>query len=145
MGAQEEGSVGERAVYYLDESMHPGVYRALRAVRDDIWFPGRDQCPVRPGAKDRDWLPVAGHGSWIVITRDKKLRTRPGERALLRKHGLRVFCLSGSRAQSKWDTLRLLLHRWPAIERIATGVPAPFFYSVTHGGGVKEMRIPEDT
>lgn len=97
--------------------------------------PGHASCPtIRPDTKDPVWLPEAGRHGWVVLLRDKHIRSRPGEREALLKHGLHAFCLTRSGNSSKWDQLGLLVVNWKAIERIALEVPGPYIYSVTSHG-----------
>jgi hypothetical protein len=49
--------------------------------------------------------------------RDKRIRTRPGERRKLYDNNVGAFCLTGAGNYSKWLTLDLLVRRWDDIER----------------------------
>ena len=84
--------------------------------------------------KDRAWLPIAGAEDWVVILRDKKIRTRPGERRALIEAGVRAFCLTGAGSYTRWQTLELLVNRWPMIEDHARMSPGPYIRSVTKSG-----------
>src|SRR5687767_13527362 len=62
---------------FVDRSIPRGVANALKEVRADVvWL--EDLFPH--DVKDEDWLREAGRQGWLVISRDKKIRTRPGER-----------------------------------------------------------------
>lgn len=127
--------------------MHASVYVALRAVFPptmDIFFPGRNGCPVTPGMKDTEWLPIAGAYRWIVIKRDKRIRRRPHERDALIAAGLRTFCLTSAGQMSKWTTLKLLATQWDKIENTARELPGPYIYSVTREG-VRSLTLPSPT
>jgi len=120
-------------IFYIDASVPIDVARALSMVRSDVRFPGGPGCPItRPDTKDVDWLPVAGTNAWVVIMRDKRIRTRPGERRQLIDHGVRAFVMTGG--DSKWQTLELLVRRWPDIHKATDSHVAPFIFSVTQGG-----------
>jgi PIN domain-containing protein len=125
----------EILTYYLDASLQIDVCRALALVRRDIEFPGRPGCPITsPGTPDEDWLPVAGQHGWVVVMRDKHIRTRVAERRALLDAGVRAFCLTAVGNYSKWQTLDLLVRRWPDIDRITAEEPGPYIYAVTHEG-----------
>ena len=80
--------------FYVDASVPVAVRRALAMVRDDIRFAGGPGAP-KEKTQDKDWLRVAGDNEWVVIKRDKRIRTRPAEREALIEAGLRTFCMTG--------------------------------------------------
>jgi hypothetical protein len=121
-------------VYFFDADLL-GVAKPIAQVRADVIYPGHSNCPsIRPDTKDPEWLAEAGSHGWVVLLRDKRIRSRPGERQALLDHGLRTFCLTKSGNASKWDVLGLLVVNWDAIERVALEVPGPYIYSVTSNG-----------
>ena len=121
--------------FYLDASLQIGVCQAFALVRKDVLFPGKPGCLIQDARiKDEEWLPIAGQFHWIVIMRDKHIRSRTGEREALMSSGVRAFVLSGAGNYTKWQTLELMVRRWGEIERIATEVPGPYICGVTQGG-----------
>jgi hypothetical protein len=113
--------------YYLDASIPVDVYRAHACVRSDVSYPGEPGCPVTEvGAKDHVWLPIAGEHGWIVLMRDKRIRTRPGERQAFIDAKVPLFCLTGGGNFSKWKTLDLLVRRWDRIEEVAGSETPPY-------------------
>jgi len=122
-------------VVYLDASIPFPVSQALALVRDDVLYPGAPGCPIAtPAAKDHEWLPVAGQHGWVVLMRDKHVRSRPGERRALREHSVRAFVLTGAGNYSRWRTLDLLVRRWPDLEAAAGSEAPPYIYAVTQQG-----------
>jgi hypothetical protein len=104
-------------------------------IRADVIYPGHSSCQhIRPDTRDEVWLPEAGRNAWVVVMRDKHIRSRPGERRALIESGLRTFCLTSSGNASKWDILSLLVVNWKAMARIAREVPGPYIHSITQGG-----------
>ena len=87
----------------------PYVLRILgvNAVHLKSYF-GRD-------AKDREWLPEVGRRGWVVVTKEKRMWTRPAERTLLRRYRITCVCLKGLRRKGFWDQARWLLARWQRI------------------------------
>jgi hypothetical protein len=121
--------------FYLDASIPFPVSQALTLVRDDVLYPGGPRCPITtPGAKDHEWLPVAGRHGWVVLMRDKRVRARPGERQALVKNSVRAFILTGAGNYSRWRTLDLLVRRWPDIESAAAVEIPPYICTVTQQG-----------
>jgi hypothetical protein len=66
--------------------------------------------------------------------RDKRIRTRPGERQALVTAGVRAFCMTDAGNATRWQVLELLMARWRRIEQIANRAPGPYIYAVTQGG-----------
>jgi hypothetical protein len=122
-------------VFYLDASIPFPVSKALALVRDDVLYPGGPSCPITsPGAKDAEWLPVAGRHGWVVLMRDKRVRSRPGERQALLKNNVRAFVLTTAGNYSRWRTLELLVRRWADIEEAAASDEPPYIYAVRQQG-----------
>lgn len=126
--------------FYVDASIPVAVRRALAEVRDDVRFAGEPGAP-KENTQDRQWLKTAGDNDWVVLKRDKKIRTRPGERDALIEAGVRTFCLTGAGNYTRWQTLELLATRWRRIEEVASTVAGPYIYSVTWSG-VKLLPMP---
>ncbi len=121
--------------YYVDASVPIDVAKALALVRNDILYPGALGCPVAsPNVDDEVWLGIAGQQDWVVITKDRKVRTRPWERRALINAGVRSFCMTAAGNYNRWRTLQLLARRWDAIEETAEKLPGPYIYSVTQAG-----------
>lgn len=130
--------------FYVDEDT---VYlgKALAAVRDDIVHPGHTRCPIARGALDPKWLPVVGEHDWLLISRDKRLRTKPVEKLKLIDAGIRAIVLTGSGNMSRWDQLRLVMRFWDQIEDLTTQ-SGPFVRSLTaRGVSAQPLRDPRST
>jgi PIN like domain len=117
-------------IFYLDASIPFPVSKALTLVRDDVLY---------PGAKDAEWLPTAGRHGWVVLMRDKRVRSRPGERQALVKSNVRAFVLTTAGNYTRWQTLDLLVRRWADIEEIVATDEPPYIYAVRQQG---LRRIP---
>ncbi|TAK65405.1 MAG: hypothetical protein EPO22_04905 [Dehalococcoidia bacterium] len=117
--------------FFVDESAL-GIGKVLTMARRDVIHTGHALIPQVPlGALDPNWIPAVAARGLTVIARDRHIRTKPGELALLRAHGLRVFWIAGKRDLSTWDSLARLVRRWNDIERIlATRGAGPWFFSV---------------
>ncbi len=77
-------------VYFTDENTM-GLGKLLRRNgRTDIRYPGHEELLGVPlGSADLEWMPVVGALGLIVITRDRRIRTRPAELAAYWEHGIR--------------------------------------------------------
>lgn len=59
---------------FIDRSVPRGVADAVKKIRDDVlWL--EDKFPH--SVSDEVWLARAGREGWLVITHDRKVRTRP--------------------------------------------------------------------
>lgn len=112
---------------FFDRSVPKSVAEALKRVRDDIlWF----EDVFSHDTKDTDWLAVAGENSWLVIVRDKKIRTRPGERAALLQNNVGCFILHQKKNLTKWEYLKLLTATLERMEDYHEKTPRPFICKV---------------
>lgn len=120
--------------FFVDESAL-GLGKALEVARRDVIHTGHRLIPTVPvGALDPDWIPEVAARDLVVIARDRRIRTKPGERALLRDHGLRVFWIAGKKDLSTWGSLVRIVRRWDEMEEaIATKGPGPWFVGVNEG------------
>ena len=74
-------------------------------------------------------MPVIASRGLAVVGRDKHIRTKPGELALLNDHGLKYFWIAGTRDLSTWQQLTLLVRRWRDIEAQLLE-PGPWFIAI---------------
>lgn len=103
---------------FFDESAL-GVGKALAIARRDVIHAGHALIPEVPlGALDPDWMPGVARRGLAVVARDRRIRTKPAEVALLRQHQLRVFWIAGKKDLSTWDSLVRLVRRWDEIDRV---------------------------
>lgn len=116
---------------FIDRSIPKSVAEALKAVRSDVsWF--EDQFPHN--TKDIDWLPVAGQNDWLVIVRDKKIRTRPGERRSLVDNNVGCFIIYQAKNLTKWEYLKLIVGSLDKMEETFQSQPRPFICKIYSDG-----------
>ena len=92
-------------------------------------------------------MPIVASKGLVVIGRDQKIRTRPGERELLRDNGLRVFRIGGKQDKSSWDWLTRMVRYWDDMEQVVADRPdGPWFYLVNQTGlsevGAASVKTP---
>ena len=116
---------------FIDRSIPKGVAEALKKVRDDVlWFEDR----FRHDTKDTTWLPTVGANEWLVIVRDKKIRTRPGERRMLMEGNVGCFIISQKRNLTRWEYLKLLAATLDKMEETFATLQRPFICKVDAAG-----------
>ena len=125
--------------FFFDEDTL-GIGQVMAAARGDCIYPGHPRSPVNVGTDDVDWIPAVAAEGWIVVARDKKIRSRPGEWAALAEDPLRMLVLTTAGNLSVWEQLCLLVARWDRIEELSLE-PPPWMYAVTKNG-LREIRYP---
>lgn len=90
---------------FIDRSVPRGVADAVKRMREDVlWL--EDKFPH--DVPDQEWLARAGREGWLVITHDRKIRTRPGERRAIIEHGVGCFILTYRQDLKKEEILALI-------------------------------------
>lgn len=126
---------------FVDESAL-GLGKVLAMARRDVVHTGHPLVPEVPlGTVDPVWIPAVAARGLAVIARDKRIRTKPGELALLRQHGLRVFWIAGKRDLSTWDALTRLVRRWADIERALENKGAGPWFVAVNEANVREIQV----
>ena len=119
---------------FIDCSIPRAVAEALKAVRNDVlWL--EDQFAL--DTKDRVWLAAAGANEWLVISRDKKVITRPGERAAIMENNVGCFIIAQKQNLTKWDYFKLLAKTIDGMEERFLLTLRPFIYKVGANGDFK--------
>ena len=100
-----------------------GLGKKLESLYGDVVYPGHDMLAEVPRrTPDNQWLEVVGERDLVVITRDKKIRSRKVERQMWIDRLVRGFVLTGRSSQSTEKSLKILKaldqydqvgHRWP--------------------------------
>lgn len=128
---------GRDAVRLVVDENLLGLGLALQRLRSDVLVFGRgevaDLLPESMG--DSEWIPVVADKGWVVVTNDRRIRTRPVEAALAIEHGLQVVHMHGHAGQQRlWDQAVRFFGRWEAIERELVQQPhGPLWVSVQAG------------
>ena len=131
----------EPARFFVDEN-DLALGRSLALARRDVVHPSHPRLPQVPlGMPDPEWLPVVGSLGLVVITRDKKIRSRPVEAEQVVAAGIRGFVLTSAGDLSTWDTLTLLVRQWEAMERyLAEHATGPWLAALTNQG-IRPLNI----
>jgi hypothetical protein len=110
--------------YIVDENLLSLGNGMVVLRRDTARFsrpPVEELLPL--GISDPQWIPIVGDRGWVIITSDRRLRTRPGEAELAITHKLKVVHLHGAiGTKPAWDQLVELL-RGGAASRVTWNAP----------------------
>lgn len=105
-------------VYFADENALGLAKLLIRQGRDDIVHPGHPGVPGIPlGTLDLDWMPQVGAAGFIVITRDRRIRTRPAEIEAYWAHGIRSIWIGSKQDLRPQDQVDLFLRHEERIRR----------------------------
>ncbi len=83
------------------------------------------------------WLRKAGEQGWLVITHDKKIRTRPGERHAIMEHGVGCFILAYRQNLQKSEIAEMVLSALEDMEDLFERTSRPFIFTISKGGEFK--------
>ena len=90
-----------------------------RSGRSDVLYPGHDDIPAVPlSTQDLEWMPVVAQRNLIVITRDRRIRTRPAELRVYWEYGIRPVCRRQARPCTPGPTRTLP----PAEDRLRRAI-----------------------
>lgn len=121
---------------FIDRSIPKSVAQALQSVRNDVeWFEPR----FSSWTKDSEWLPIAGDNGWLVILRDKRIRTRAEERQMIIEHGVGAFVINQGRDPTRWEYLKLLASTLDDMIELFQSTPRPFIYTVSREGRLNQV------
>jgi hypothetical protein len=86
-------------------------------------------------AKDAEWLPEVGSRGWVVLTKDRHIRTRQSELIALLGAGVAAFVLTAADLSGP-EMARAFQRAVPRMRRILVGQPRPFVARVSPDGAV---------
>jgi hypothetical protein len=136
--ANSRSKLPERTVFFVDRSL--GKHKLAEALRatgavvevHDTHFPA--------GAPDEIWLKGVGRRGWVVLTKDKNIRYRVGERQALVASGVRAFVLAAG-GLSGDEMAGIFVTALPRIYRFLHKNQGPFVVSVARSGNLKPLVI----
>jgi uncharacterized protein with PIN domain len=82
---------------------------------------------------DIEWIELAGHENWVILTKDDRIRYRRVEKEAFIAANLRVFCLTTAKLRGDEQTARFVNNINRILQR--SGKPGPYIY------GVYEKRL----
>jgi hypothetical protein len=126
-------------VIFFDRSVPRGVAEAVKQVREDAcWL---EDVFEEGWIKDREWIPEVGARGWLVITKDKKIRTRPEERRVIKENNVGCFILNYSQPLNRWEILKLVTSTLDEMEEKFANTPRPFLYLIDRNGRFRQYDL----
>jgi hypothetical protein len=108
-------------VYFTDENTL-GLGKLLRrAGREDVVYLGHEALPEIPfGTPDLEWMPAVADRRLIVVTRDRRIRSRPAERRAFWEHGIRSVWIGAKQHLGPREQVELILRHEERLQREIT-------------------------
>lgn len=129
-------------VYFTDENTL-GLGKLLRrSGRDDVLYPGHEDLPDVPlGTLDVDWMPIVAERGMIVITRDRRIRTRPAELQAYLEHGIRSVWIGAKQDMGPRQQAELFINHEHRLQReIIKRGPGPWALAMSPSG-VRPLKL----
>jgi len=125
------------ARFFVDEDLS-GLGLALMRLRRDVALGGRQPASAVLPKDDPDWIPIVAALGLVVITNDRRIRTRPGEADVAEQAGLRcVHLRPRDKNPTQWDFLLQLTAHWRVVDALPE-TPGPIWLQL-HGSDRKEL------
>lgn len=127
---------GSGPEFFTDENSL-GLGKLLnRSGRHDVVYPGHpDLTEVPLGTADLDWMPAVAARGLVVLTRDRRIRTRPAELRAYWEHGIRSVWLGAKQDLGPRDQLELfLLHEVRLRREITKRGEGPWALALSPSG-----------
>lgn len=127
---------GVAPVYFTDENTL-GLGKLLRLCgRVDVRSPGDEELPEIPrGTDDQVWLRVVGALGFIVLSRDRRIRSRPAELRAYHEHGVRSVWIGAKQDLGPHQQLEMFLQHEERLKReIVKRGPGPWALALTPSG-----------
>jgi len=130
-------------MFFTDENAL-GLGKLLcRSGRTDVLYPGHPELPeVLLGMADVDWMPLVAIRDLVVITRDRRIRTRPAELRVYAECGIRSVWIGAKRDLGPVDQLEVFVaHEQRLLREITKRGPGPWALAMTPTG-VRPLKDP---
>lgn len=133
---------GGAPTYFTDENLLGLGKLLMRSGRADVVYPGHVNLPEVPlGAPDLEWMPIVASQGLIVLTRERRIRTRPVELAAYREHGIRSVRVGGKRDLSPTDQVNIFVRHEERLLRHAVRLGRGPWALLLTREGVRELPL----
>jgi PIN like domain len=128
------------STFFIDRCLGKGVGAALREAGLRVEFHA-DHFP--DDADDQTWILEVGRRGWVVLTKDKAIRTRPVEVHAVESAKVRMFRLSSGNMKGA-EMARVFVDQRLSMGRFIKKHPPPFIARVSASGVMLVYPIKPD-
>lgn len=135
---------GFEPVYFTDENTL-GLGKLLhRSGRDDVLYPGHEYLPEIPReTPDLEWMPVVARRNLVVVTRDRRIRSRPAELKAYLDYGIRSVWIGAKQDLGPQEQVEVFLAHEARLRReIIKRGPGPWALALSPTG-LRPLRLRE--
>lgn len=118
----------------FDENLPQSVAHALATVGLPVSHVLSEG--VLRGTPDSELFAIAHDREWVLVTRDRNMWRKKGERAALSQAGVGILVIVSSSAQTPQQLLALLSRRLPEMLQAVERSPRPFVLRVPDKGKI---------
>jgi hypothetical protein len=122
--------VAERPTFYVDICLGKTVAEALKAAGATVEIHADN---FAQDVEDTTWIPRVAARGWVILTKDKNIRRRHGEREATLLSQARMFTLSSGGMRGV-VMAELFVSNLEAMEAMALALTPPFLAVVTRDG-----------
>jgi hypothetical protein len=129
--------------YFADENAI-GLAKILicEHERSDVIHPGHSLIEDVPrGTADLTWMPIVGKNGWIVLTRDRRIRTRPAEQLAYWEHGLRSVWIGGKQDHTSRELAEIFLQHEDRLQRLIIKLGAGPWALTMSRSGIRPLHL----
>jgi len=99
---------------------------------------GHPDWPLPPDALDEEWLDYVGRCGWCILIRDKRIRYRPREKAMLKRHRMTAVVVATSQNLDLGKQEDLIKQHWDVLKETFEQA-RPGLYHLTQSG-IRQME-----
>jgi predicted nuclease of predicted toxin-antitoxin system len=123
-------------IFFIDRCLRKKLADSLRNVGATVEI--HDDHFIKD-IKDKDWLRIVGERNWVVLTKDKKIASRPLELLAVAQGNVRLFAFVGGDVSGVL-VAQAFVNALKNMQRFIRGNQAPFIAKVYQSGLVKPCK-----
>jgi hypothetical protein len=128
-------------MFFFDENIGLYIPIGLRGFGEEVIHILEIE-ELGAGTPDNVWLGYVGQNDLVLITPDRKIKSRPNERRAFFDHKVGAFILYG-KDMDRWARVRQIVTAWQRIKELSDKTAPPYAFSVsTAGREIKRINLP---
>lgn len=116
--------------FFIDNNLSDQISKGMQGFGENVVHL-KDL--FKEDSPDTEWLSYIGKNRIFLITRDLRIRWRPGELISLNENNVGAFFLAGKN-RKRCELIQQLVRNWPRIKEFARKTSRPFAFRVPPSG-----------